>query len=134
MSYDISLYNTELVKVEKPLFEKVKTTEKVDFKKTKKNLYEEITTEVFESNYTYNVSDMLRRALRKDGINQFHGKKASECIETLEKGIADMKENKSDYEAMNPENGWGSYTGILKVLEKMLSKCKEYPNAEFVIS
>ena len=52
-----------------------------------------VTETIFEVNYTYNVSPMFRKALGEDGINQFHNKKAGDCIATLEKGIKEMENN-----------------------------------------
>lgn len=82
-------------------------------------------TQVFDTNYTYNVSGMFRKALGGDGINDFHGLKCGECIMKLQDGIKHMEENPKEYEMLQPANKWGNFEGALKVLQNLLNSCIE---------
>lgn len=86
-------------------------------------------TEVCNKNYTHNVGNMWREANVYDALYNSDGKKALDIIPVLEKGIKHMQENPKEYEAMNPENGWGSYETALPWLIDFCYSCKEYPDA-----
>jgi hypothetical protein len=87
-----------------------------------------------ESNYTYNVSPMLKAIDWKEGIHILNGKKAQDCVLSLQFGIRKMEDNSAEYIAMNPENGWGSYEGCLKWLRTILSHCEQHPLATLRIT
>ena len=78
-------------------------------------------------NYTYNTSPMLYDA----GIDlkKYCGKTCEEVIDELETSIKILKDNPEKYEAMNPENGWGSYEGVTRKMELLLTAFKEHPKA-----
>ena len=59
---------------------------------------------------------------------------ASEIIPKLKVGIAELKSNPEKYKKFNPENGWGSYEGLLSFAEKYLQACEEYPNSIIGVS
>ena len=87
----------------------------------------------YEQNYTYNVSPMFYKAFGDPGINFIEGKTGKECIEKLRLGLKEMQDNKSKYEAMNPDNGWGSYEGAVEVIETLIKWAAESPLAEFYV-
>ena len=82
------------------------------------NIY--VTETILDANCTFNVSPMFRLALGKDGIKQLNELSREDCIELLQDGIKDMKENPEMYKKLNPENGWGNYEGALETLENIL--------------
>lgn len=84
-------------------------------------------------NYTYNVSPMFRKAFGEKGINFIDGKTGEECLIKLLSGLANMENNKKEYEAMNPDNGWGCYDGAKEVIETLIKWAKEAPKAEFYV-
>lgn len=85
--------------------------------------------DIYETNITYNLSKMYYKAVDEEkGLRKFDGMKCIDAIPVLEKAIADMIKNKSEYEKYNPENGWGSYDGLLSRFEEMLKICKENPD------
>ena len=45
-----------------------------------------------------------------------------------------MKSNPEYFKKFNPENGCGSYEGLLSFAEKYLEACKEYPNSFILVS
>lgn len=83
---------------------------------------------VFEVNYTSNCSGMWYDA--GIDIREFDGKKASECVEALEGAIAKIRADPAKYTAMQPENGWGSYEGVLsRFLEPLAMAMRTHPHA-----
>lgn len=54
---------------------------------------------------------------------------AQELIPLLEKGLESLLSKPESYKKFNPENGWGSYDGLVRFVEKYLTACKEYPEA-----
>lgn len=88
---------------------------------------------VFDANYTHNVTPMWREAGVYDALYNSEGKKASEIIPILERGLVKMRENPEVYEAMNPENGCGSYESAVPWLQSVLNACREKPDAVIVV-
>ena len=60
--------------------------------------------------------------------------KASEIVELLEKGLADLKARPEHFEKFNSPNGWGMYEHFVPFVEKYLQACKEYPDAVIEVS
>lgn len=75
-------------------------------------------------NYTHNVSPMYHKAM---GITLSNLKNMNCGDAILEKGIKAMKENRKEYEKLNPKNGCGNYEGALDFLCRILEACKENP-------
>ena len=75
------------------------------------------------ANITYNISPMYRKAFGGDGINDLNEILAEKAIPKIVKAIDEMANNKTEYEKLNPANGYGSYNGALSVLQKLLSAC-----------
>lgn len=94
---------------------------------------DEETDRVYHGNVTHNLGKMAGEAgiyeclWRPDetGIT-----KAVQLIEPLTKGLALLKSDAGRFEALNPENGWGSYSGFLPFVEGYLEACKQYPDAD----
>lgn len=94
---------------------------------------EEFTTSVYTANITHNLNKMAEEA----GLYKFLWRpdeieitKASQLIEPLENGLQELKSRPGYYKIFNPENGWGTYDGLVKFVENYLQACKEYPEAE----
>jgi hypothetical protein len=85
-------------------------------------------------NYTYNVSPMYYDAFDGNkGVNILQGKTGEECIPWLETAIKKFKADPEKYQKLNPKNGWGDYSGALRVLEELLMWCQEAPKANMDI-
>ena len=84
-------------------------------------------------NYTCNVSPMYGDAMGVS-LSYFDGKAAKDCVRLLSQGVANMVDDPDKYLAMEPENGWGHYTGALKYLHNLLNACIENPNATIEVS
>ena len=87
---------------------------------------------VYIGNYTYNVAPMYAKAM---GItpSDLDGKKCSEVIPILRKGVLNMTENPRMYKVMNPPNGWGEYESALKFLEEIYKACVNNPKCKIEV-
>lgn len=54
---------------------------------------------------------------------------AADLIQPLEKAILEIINNRASYEALNPENGWGSYETFLNFVIDLANACKRNPLA-----
>ena len=59
---------------------------------------------------------------------------ANDLIEPLRHGLHELKLNPDKYKTYNPENGWGSYDGLVRFVENYLNACYQYPNAKVEVS
>ena len=89
-------------------------------------------TEVYSGNITHNLGKMADAA----GIymclwrpEEFGIKTAGELINPLTTGLKLLRKNRTHYEQLNPENGWGNYDNLVSFVEKYLNACKENPEA-----
>lgn len=85
-------------------------------------------------NMTSNVSPMWTKALGFPlaDMESWTGK---EVLPHVERALANISnpETRHEYEAMNPENGWGDVAGAAKYLTKIRDACKMHPKATFRI-
>lgn len=90
-------------------------------------------TTVFSSNITHNVNTMAQEAgiyqhlWRPEEIGIKH---AEELITPLEAGLNLLRSDPERFRKFNPENGWGSYEGLVGFVEDYLAACREHPDAE----
>ncbi len=92
---------------------------------------------VFDRNITHNMGRMAGEA----GIYQHLWRpeelsitKADELIDPLSKGLALLESDPAWFKAFNPENGWGSYKGLVEFVREYVDACREYPEATIRIS
>lgn len=93
--------------------------------------------EVFEYNITHNLGKMADAA----GIYKHLWRpeeigitRAAQLIGPLTAGLHALKSDPARFEAMNPENGWGSYAGLVTFVEKYLAACIENPECDVDVS
>ena len=93
--------------------------------------------DVFSANYTHNCSPMADAA----GIYKHLWRpeeigitKAQELIEPLCDGIKAMSIDPAKFEALNPENGWGSYATFVPWVIRYWQACCRWPDAEVGVS
>lgn len=90
--------------------------------------------DVYEDNITYNLAPMYYKCIDIDGgLKALNGMKCRDAIPVLNRAIDDLIENKEEYEKLNPENGWGSYEGLLKSLKSLRIACLENPSGKVEI-
>lgn len=91
--------------------------------------------EIYETDITYNLAKMYYKAIdEKLGLKKLKGLACKEVLPIINNAIKDMIDKKEEYKKMNPENGWGSYDGLLKVFKKIREVCEENPDGIFHIS
>ena len=92
---------------------------------------------VYDANITHNLNKMASEAgiykalWRPEEIGR---EKASDIIELLEIGLADLKARPEHFEEFNSPNGWGMYEHFVPFVEKYLNACKEYPECLIEVS
>lgn len=59
---------------------------------------------------------------------------ARDLIGPLTAGLERLRADPAKFEALNPDNGWGSYANFVPWVERYLMACREYPDAEVVVS
>ena len=59
---------------------------------------------------------------------------ARDIISHLEKGLKKLKAKPEYYEKFNSPNGWGMYEHFVPFVEKYLKACKEFPEAQIMVS
>ena len=103
-----------------------------------KTLTEEAeTNEVYSANITHNLGKMAGEAGIYEHLwrpDEIKITKAKELIEPLRQGLHNLKSEPERYKKFNPENGWGSYDGLVKFVENYLNACYEYPDADVEVS
>ena len=85
-------------------------------------------------NVTYNLSPMFYKAFGNGGIRRLNSKTGAECEPLLKKVLIEMKTNQTEYEALNPENGWGSYAEAIDLLARLLQWSVIAPKAIMRVS
>jgi len=87
---------------------------------------------VFEANITHNLNKMAEKA----GIykhlwqpEELGITKASELVEPLKAGLKALKTDPEWYKTFEPENGWGSYEGLVGFVEQYIEACEANPGA-----
>lgn len=87
---------------------------------------------VFDANITHNLGDMARAAGLYDCLwrpEEMGMEKASQLVDPLREGLAKLKADPESFRKHTPENGWGSYDGLVAFVEKYLVACVENPDA-----
>lgn len=92
---------------------------------------------VFDANITHNLAEMANTAgiynhlWRPDeiGINT-----ANELVEPLKSGLKLLLDDPEKFKQFNPENGWGSYDGLVNFVKKYIEACEARPNAKILVS
>ena len=92
---------------------------------------------VYDANITHNLNGMADEAMLYNCLwrPDEHGiTKAEQLIPLLTTGLALLKSDPERFKALNPENGWGDYDGLVKFVTSYLDACERYPSAEIGIS
>lgn len=87
---------------------------------------------VFSANITHNLGQMAERAglymplWRPEEVNI---NTAKELAPLLKAGLTLLRAMPGYYSKFNPENGWGSYSGLVRFVERYLEACCAHPEA-----
>lgn len=99
--------------------------------------YTEKEEELYSANITHNLGKMASEADIYIALwkpEEIPATKASEIIDLLDKGLADLKERPAHFETFNSPNGWGMYEHFVPFVEKYLEACREFPEAIINVS
>lgn len=90
-------------------------------------------TVLFEANITHNLSKMAQAA----GLYEYLWRpeevgieKAADLIDVLSRGYMRMWQKREQLEEHSPENGWGSFEGLVRFVGKYRDACIEFPDAK----
>ncbi|WP_341323391.1 hypothetical protein NSQ62_07925 [Solibacillus sp. FSL H8-0523] len=86
-----------------------------------------IKTELVSKNVTHNLIGMWREAGIYSVLYESEGKTANEVLPKLKQGLIKLKENPVYFNKFNSPNGWGTYDGAVKWLEKLIKEFEEHP-------
>lgn len=93
--------------------------------------------EVYWGNITHNLNRMADEAgiydhlWRPDWIGV---RKAGQLIVPLREGLERLRANPERFRKLNPENGWGTYEGLVVFVAEYLVACSANPDAEVFVS
>ena len=89
-------------------------------------------TRVYDANITHNLGEMAAAA----GIYKYLWRPeelgittARQLIEPLRAGLELLESDPARFKAYNPENGWGSYDGLVRFVREYLEACEAAPDA-----
>ena len=92
---------------------------------------------VYDANITHNLNSMASEAGCYEALwrPDEHGLEEAHQIESkLGEGLLELLSNPTYYKSFNPENGWGSYDGLVNFIVEYLKACNTYPSAKIVVS
>jgi hypothetical protein len=94
-------------------------------------------TTVYSDNITHNLGKMANAA----GVYQHLWRPeelgitlAIELIAPLAAGLSALKNDPDKFKALNPDNGWGNYDGLVKFIEDYILACVENADATIRVS
>lgn len=101
-------------------------------------IYDESVSDVaYSANITHNLGEMAREA----GIymhlwcpDEIGKTKAWQLIEPLRDGLARLQSDPWTFVKFNPDNGWGSYDGLVRFVAEYLAALARFPDAEVEVS
>ena len=100
--------------------------------------------DVFCFNITHNLNKMAMEVKLSNGMSLYDVlwrpdehkglELARDIADLLSEGYDALIDNPSFYKKWNPENGWGTYEGLLDFVQAYRDACIEYPEATLDIS
>jgi hypothetical protein len=87
---------------------------------------------VYHNNITHNLGGMAREAEIYEAL--WHPEaigitRARQLIGPLKAGLVRLQNDPGRYKELNPENGWGTYGGLVKFVTDYLAACEKNPDA-----
>ena len=98
-------------------------------------------TEVYSDNITHNLGKMATQVVLSNGVTLYEilwrpdecnppYTKAREIADLLDEAFNILLSDPEEYKKYNPENGWGSYDGLVNFVYKYRNACWDNPDAE----
>lgn len=101
-------------------------------------------TSVYSANITHNLGKMASEVKLSNGMTLYNIlwrpdeqeglKYAKDIAELLDEGWNILLSDPEKFKQYNPENGWGSYDGLVNFVYNYRNACWDTPNAELRIS
>lgn len=88
--------------------------------------------EVHNTNITHNLGKMAKEAGIYEALwrpEEIGVQWAYELAPLLRDGIERLEAEPIFFQQFNPENGWGSYEGLLQAVKNLYAACMENPDA-----
>jgi len=83
-------------------------------------------SQLWETNVTYNLAPMLKAAgLRFDDLDGMTGREAQPHVASALHWLLD---HPAEARTLAPENGWGTFDGLLACLAWFTAGCSAYPD------
>jgi hypothetical protein len=98
---------------------------------------------VYSGNITHNLGKMADAVVLANGKTLYQvlwrpdehkWKTAEDIVEMLDEGFNILLSDPEKFKQYNPENGWGSYEGLVDFVYKYRNACWDTPDAELSIS
>jgi hypothetical protein len=98
---------------------------------------------VYTANITHNLGKMASEVHLKNGLTLYnilwrpdeHGfTHAGQIVDSLHEGMVALITDPDHYRKFNPENGWGTYEGLVEFVKNYYQGCIENMQAELWIS
>jgi len=91
--------------------------------------------ELFDANITHNLGNMANAAGLYDALwCPDESGRAGDILPALVNGYNELKNNPNKYKKLDPDNGWGTYDGLLSFVESYMAACDKHPSACIWIS
>ena len=93
--------------------------------------------EIYEANITHNLWEMAAHAGIYDAMwhpEAIGATKAKHIISLLETGLKVLEAEPKRLKKLNPNNGWGTYDGLVTFTRNYLKACIDNPEADIEVS
>lgn len=100
-------------------------------------------TSVYSGNITHNLGKMASKVVLSNGKTLYdvlwrpdenEMVFAKDISELLDEGFNILLSDPMEYKKYNPENGWGSYDGLVDFVYRYRNACWDNPEAELSVS
>jgi hypothetical protein len=91
---------------------------------------------VFSANITHNLGAMASEAglYKVMWLPDEASYRAEFVIPVLQNGLNLLRRDPERFRKLSPENGWGTYEGLVSFVEEYLAACREHPTASVRVS
>lgn len=93
--------------------------------------------EVYSANITHNLGKMASAAGIYEHLwrpDEIQVSRAHQLIDPLKAGLERLRAEPDKFKALSPLNGWGTYDGLVRFVERYVNACEQYPQATIRVS
>ena len=99
---------------------------------------------IYSENITHNLGKMASEVKLLNGLTLYNVlwrpdecvpslHKASDVVGYLDQALNSLLAEPEKYQEFNPENGWGSYDGLVKLVHNYRNACRKNPMADIEV-